>query len=331
MCICIYGIIMTKEVLIHQVIDVLRQSGFIVSDRCNIRPRCFDLAARRDDILLFCKILYNIDGLNEETAKEIKALASYLNGSPLIIGAKTRDQMLEDSVVYMRYEIPALNAQTLYDYLVEGVPPLVSAAPGGLYVSIDGDVLKKARIDTSLSLGSLSSLIGVSRRTISKYEEGGMAASIEVVLQLEDLLDVALARSIDFLNSFNEIPSVPNTENDPNQQPKVPNDSVLETLHLLGYNVLSTSQAPFKAVSKDETNIMLTGISEYSSSMLKRAHLMSNISLITETRSVFIIDGHLKSESVESTVLIEKEELNKISDPDDLLTLIENRMNYKLS
>ena len=165
---------MTKDILINEIIDVLQQAGFMVSKRCNIRPRSFDLAARKGDVLIFCKVLYNIDGLNEETAREMKSLARYLGGTAVLIGAKTRDQMLEDSVVYMRYDIPAVNVQTLYDYFVEDVPPLVSAAPGGLYVSIDGDVLKEARKRTAMSLGALATELGVSRRTISKYEEGGM-------------------------------------------------------------------------------------------------------------------------------------------------------------
>ncbi len=123
---------MTKEVLIHQIIDVLSRAGFALSDRCNIRPRSFDVAARKDDTLLLCKVLFNIDGLNEETAREMKYLAEYLGGSAIVVGAKTRDQMLEDSVVYMRYDILALNVQTLHDYFVENIRPLVSAAPGAL-------------------------------------------------------------------------------------------------------------------------------------------------------------------------------------------------------
>ncbi|HNW38568.1 MAG TPA: transcriptional regulator, partial [Methanosarcina vacuolata] len=146
---------MTKEVLIHQIIDVFSHAGFALSDRCNIRPRSFDVAARKDETLLLCKVLFNIDGLNEETAREMKYLAEYLGGSAIVVGAKTRDQMLEDSVVYMRYDILALNVQTLYDYFIENVPPLVSAAPGGLYVSIEGDILKKARMGQSMSLGTL--------------------------------------------------------------------------------------------------------------------------------------------------------------------------------
>ena len=86
---------MTKDILISQIVDVLKQANFIVSKRCNIRPRSFDLAARKDNILLFCKVLYNIDGLNEETAHEMKALARYLGGSAILVGAKPGTRCLK--------------------------------------------------------------------------------------------------------------------------------------------------------------------------------------------------------------------------------------------
>ncbi|MCQ1536215.1 transcriptional regulator [Methanosarcina sp. KYL-1] len=320
---------MTKEVLIHQIIDVLSHAGFVLSDRCNIRPRSFDIAARKDETLLLCKVLFNIDGLNEETAREMKFLAEYLGGSAIVVGAKTRDQMLEDSVVYMRYDILALNVQTLHDYFIEGIPPLVSAAPGGLYVSIEGDLLKKARTDQSMSLGTLASMVGVSRRTISKYEEEGMDASIDVVLQLEEIFRVELARPIDILRPYGNRKSRKEPENEKEETEKYhipfPEDSVLSMISMLGYDVLQTSQAPFKAISKDKSSVILTGISEFNTTVIKRAHLMSSISCVTETQSVFIINGHAKIKSVENTVLIEKKELGKISDSQELLTFIEER------
>lgn len=317
---------MTREILIHQIEDVLRQADFIVSKRCNIRPRSFDIAARKDSVLLFCKVLYNIDGLNEETAYEMKALAYNLGGSALLIGAKTRDQQLEDNVVYMRYEIPSVSLQTLYDYFVENVPPLVSAAPGGLYVSIDGEVLKEARIRLSMSLGTLATELGVSRRTISKYEEGGMDASIDVVLHLEELLDVALAKSIDILQSFkNGLKEKRSSDN----QYQYLEDDVLDLLHSLGYQIVSTSQAPFKAISKDKRDTMLTGVSSYTSAMIKRADLMSSISNVIHTHSVYIIKGPSKSQTVENTVLIEEKELGKITDSGEFVSLIEEREKYK--
>ncbi|OEU42114.1 transcriptional regulator [Methanosarcina sp. Ant1] len=320
---------MTKEVLIHQIIDVLARAGFALSDRCNIRPRSFDVAARKGETLLLCKVLFNIDGLNEETAREMKYLAEYLGGSAIVLGAKTRDQMLEDSVVYMRYDILALSVQTLHDYFIENIPPLVSAAPGGLYVSIEGDLLKKSRTDQSMSLGTLATMVGVSRRTISKYEEEGMDASIDVVLQLEDIFGVELARPINILKTCGSRKprkkAESETENQTRASTLLPEDLILNTISMLGYDVLPTTQAPFKAISRDKSSVILTGVSEFNTTVIKRAHLMSSISCVTETQSVFIINGHSKIKSVENTVLIEKKELDKISDSQELLDFIEER------
>ena len=343
---------MTKEVLIDQIIEVLRMAGFSVSDRCNIRPRSFDIAARRDDTLLLCKVLFNIDGLNEETAREMRVLAAYLDGVPIVIGAKTRDQLLEDNVVYMRYNVVAISLRTLYDYFVEDIPTLISASPGGLYVSIDGEALRQARLSRDMSLGALAGVIGVSRRTISKYEEDGMDASIDIVLSLEEIFNVELAKPIDILQPISidvlmtpgpknkkrteklaQDPDVlsladgpaPSALSDFSADAKGGEDGMLGYISTLGYDVRETVHAPFKAISKDSRSVILTGVSQYNPTTVRRAQLMSSISEVAKTDSIFLIDGAAKVKSVDKTVLIPRRDLEKISGPEELMNMIEER------
>ena len=181
------------------------------------------------------------------------------------------------------------------------------------------------------SIGTIASQLGVSRRTISKYEEGGMDASIDIALQLEELFDVALAKSIDVLEFFEN--RLQESNEDEEYEVKPPEDNILNLIATLGYDVLSTNQAPFKGVSKKDTDVILTGVSKYCNSMIKRAELMSSISNVTGSQSVFIIKDQckLKSKSFDSTVFINMNELNKLSDPEDLLSLIEERMKNKNS
>ena len=79
---------MDKELLAEKVEEVLRQAGFTTSDRCYLRPRSFDLAARKGDLFLLLKILANIDGLNEQTATEVRRLAMHLFASPILVGRR---------------------------------------------------------------------------------------------------------------------------------------------------------------------------------------------------------------------------------------------------
>ena len=310
---------MSRDALIQQVLDVLERAGFIVSDRCDVRPRSFDLAARRDQLLLLLKVLSNIDGLSVEIANEIRRLANHLISYPLVIGEKTRDKLLENGAVYLRYGIPSINVRTLYDYFVEDVPPLVYAAPGGLYVSIDGDVLREARTDKRISLGALAFELGISRRTISKYEEG-MDATIKIALKLESVLDVPLACPIDLLYSRSQ------------NESRLCLDSlslmvrdVLQILVDIGFDVLPIAHAPFNALSQDDTITILTGISKYTDTMIKRARLMSNISNVARTQSVFVVEGRSRTSQIDGTVLVEKDELDDLDDSADFISLIQDK------
>ncbi len=318
---------MNKELLINQVITILSKAGFIISDRCDIRPRSFDLAARRDNVLLLIKVLYNIDGLNEETASEMQFLSKHLHGYPIVIGEKTRNHSLEPGVVYYRYGVSAIDINTLHDYFIENEPPLVYAEHGGLYVNIDGSVLKEERIKKNISLGALASMLGVSRRTISKYEEEEMAASVDVALRLEEILDRGFAVAVSFIDEcyLHEKQSNVKQEN-----VKKASLDILSILENMGFDVLPITQAPFDAVSistnhRDENATILTGVSEYTSTMVKKAHLMSSISEVALTRSLLIIHGASKAKNIERTVLVEDNELKKFSDKDDFINLLQER------
>lgn len=313
---------MNKELLLIELISVLSRAGFVISDRCDTRPRCFDIAARRDSLLMLVKVLYNIDGLNIDTANEMKYLSKHLEGYPVIIGDKTRDHPLESGVVYFRYEIPAINIDTLKDYFIEDIPPLIYAEHGGLYVNINGSALKEERNKRNISLGALASVVGVSRRTISKYEEGEMAASVDVALKLEEILDRGFATAV---NLFEEV-----RINEKQKHDSKLSSSIFSKLEDMGFNVIPTSQAPFDAVSissnrKNENSTILTGVSGYTSSMIKKAHLMSSISEVTLTQSLLIVNGVSKRKNIEKTILLEKRELKKFHDTEDFINLLEDR------
>lgn len=317
---------MYKDSIIDQTINILTSAGFSVSNKCNIRPRSFDIIARKDNLLVLLKILFNIDGLNEATANEMINIASYLNSSILVIGSKTRNHELEDNVIYMRYNIISINLKTLYDYFIENIPAFVSALPGGLYVSIDGLLLKKARININMSLGSLASIVGVTRRTISKYEEEGMNASIDILLALEEALNIELAKPLNLLKIYTKKDIIPSLfENKSNVD--IINDVMLKRISSIGFDVKKAHFAPFNAISKDKKLTILTGVSTVNKTTIKKAKLMSNISEIANTESIYLISGYSKIKSINKTVFIEKKDLEKIREPEELIDLIEKRKN----
>ncbi|CQH61227.1 cro/C1 family transcription regulator [Halobacterium hubeiense] len=314
---------MSRSVLIENVTAMLADAGFTVSDRCATRPKSFDVAARRDEDVILVKILGNIDAFDAPTGAEMRRLGTYLDATPMVIGLRTRDEELKPGVVYFRHGVPVLSPDTAMDFFVEGVPPLIYAAPGGLYVNIDGDVLADRRQNEDLSLGQLANQLGVSRRTVSKYEDG-MNASIEVAMELEELFGGDLTSPVSVMDGAEEVRDAEPTPDDPEADPEdVP---VLSVLARVGFEVHPTDRAPFKAVSEDASGAdrVLTGHSSFTDAAVKRARIMSSLGSITHTRAVYVVD-EASRDSVDDTAIVEREELEDVEDSDEFRDLLADR------
>ncbi|WP_458186487.1 transcriptional regulator [Haladaptatus sp. NG-WS-4] len=312
---------MSRSALVGNVISMLEDAGFVVSDRCAIRPKSFDVAARRGPDLLLLKILGNIDAFDGKTGVEMRRLGTFLDATPMVIGLRSRNQDLEPGVVYFRHGVPVFNPDTALDLFLEGVPPLVYAAPGGLYVNIDGDILQDERQERGWSLGQLANELGVSRRTVSKYEDG-MNASVDVAIELEDLFDRELTSPVEVFGSADEV-----TEDEAVDEPDAePDDQHMFTvLTRVGFTVHPTTRAPFKSVSEDDhEDRVLTSHSTFNPTAEKRAKIMSSISRVARTRSVYFVDS-ARRETVEGTALVEREEVEGIDDANELRKLIRER------
>ena len=197
---------MSQDRQLQLVTSVMITAGFDVSERFTLRPRSFDLIARNNGTLLVMKVVSHIDSVSEEAAFDLDVIARHLGGVPIIVGERAREAELERGAVYIRYGIYAISPSTLYDYFVEKIPPLVYASPGGLYVNINGEVLRDLREKRSMSLGDLGQVLGVSRRTISKYESG-MGTTLDVAIRIEEFFNTGVVESIDLMQ--HERPIIP--------------------------------------------------------------------------------------------------------------------------
>ncbi|WP_297506973.1 transcriptional regulator [Thermococcus sp.] len=306
---------MDRERLIKAVETVLRGAGYKTA-RLDFRGSCFDLVASRTLTLLFVKVVTNIDTVTEEQAEDLKRLARFFNASPIIVGLKSKNAELEEGVVYERFGIYALRPETLYDVLVENELPAVFAERGGLYVRINGKLLRELRERHGYSVGELSRLLGVSRKTLLNYEKGEQAVSLDVALLLEDIFDEPLVEPIDVLNA--------KVEAKLDLKPETPLErEIFERLRALGLGLVKVKKAPFNAVSRGDEFRILTGIDEKkTSSTVRRAEMVAEVGRIINSEGVFILEK-TKTEVVDSVPLIPKESLREVRDADELINLIE--------
>jgi putative transcriptional regulator len=322
---------MSREALLGNITAMLADAGFVVSDRCAVRPKSFDLVARRGEEILLVKVLANVDALDAATGAELRRLGTYLDATPIVIGLRTRDEDLKPDVTYFRHGVPVISPDTAVQLFVDDIPPLIYAAPGGLYVTLDGDLLADERQSAEMSLGQLAKELGVSRRTVSKYEDG-MNASVEVAQQLEELFDAPLTAPVDVMDGAEDVREADPMPEDPEADPD--DAPVVAVLRRAGFSVHPTLRAPFKAVSEDEErdrnasddleSTVLTGHSEFNRTAEKRARIMASIGNVTRTRSVYFVDRS-KRESVDGTAIIEREELERVEDAETLREIIRER------
>src|SRR5438093_6765410 len=311
---------MNRERLLDEVRLILAKTGFYLRDKANTRGLAFDVVARRDEVLLLVKVLLNVDAFSEQGAEELRMIATTLKGAPLLIGERSGAGSLEDGVIYARSGVPILSRQTFKDFFEEGVPPFIFSAPGGLYVKLDSEALRRAREEKEVSLGALADIAGVSRRAIQMYLEG-MSATVDIALRLEEFLGEPLvlpmdpfqysSRVSDLLKGFEEFERF---ERD-----------VFRKLSRLGYDVLPTVKCPFEAFTKDREIVLLTGVTSARERADEKASIVSNIARVIERDSVLFVERRVSRPTLEGTAVIGKDELKKIKDRAKILELIEER------
>jgi putative transcriptional regulator len=318
---------MRRTELLGEVRDTLMKAGFYVSELYSMRSIGFDLVARRDNSLLIIKVLTNIDAMSEDIAGELRKLSILLKGCPLIIGQKSGAGTLQDNAVYDRFGIQAITSETLKTHFLEGMPLEVYAAPGGLYVNLDKDKIKKLRTEQNISIGSFARSLKVTRRTVQMYEDG-MNASVEVVLRIEDILGENITLPIDLLRhkKIEKPTQVTSLESEGFRKFQREVFSILEKV---GYKVIPLERCPFEAVSQDKKKILLTCVDEYNKKLLQKAQAVGSISKVTEKHAVLIIDKDVHKKSIEGTPLIVRKELKKVRGPEEILDLVLERLYRK--
>jgi putative transcriptional regulator len=306
-----------REDLLVRVRQSLGKAGFFISDPHNIRSISFDVIARRDKQLIIAKVLTNIDSLSAEDAEQLSVIANALQGSPLVIGLHSSSGKLEDGILYSRFGVPIISEVTFHEHVLEGVPPFVYAAPGGLYVRLDGELLRRIRQERNISLGTLAEVAGVSRKAIQMYESG-MGAMIEIAAKIEEFLNEPIVVP---LNPFSYTAEVERTLRT-FEAFKGLNRDVFEMLREIGYSVVPTIRCPFDALASEHDLLLLTGIGESPEMALRKARVVGNISRVTEKKSVIFVQDKPTKEDIEGTPLITKDELRRADDVDDVLELI---------
>lgn len=311
-----------RDHVISEINDLLSKHGF---DTSNIYDRsCFDLVARRELILLLMKVLVNVDGFNAAHALEIKRVARTFLASPLLVGLKSKNEILEEDVVYERHGIPVIAPTTLRNIVVEEIYPEIFADRGGYFVQIDGQIVKEIREQQNLSLKDLADKAHVSRETIYNYETGRVRAQPDTAFLLESILNMKITLSVNLFQAA--------------QEQKAPETKKGEPRELvdLGFGVINTNRTPFDALAKPETrnsNIpnktepLITDLEKNRNQKVlqKMATNLKDLSEVIGTEAVFILEKKKKVECIDGVPVVHSWEIGEMKTPAEFLKMLAER------
>ncbi len=310
--------------LIDEIISSLEDAGFDLSSRCDVRPSCFDLVARKDDQLVLIKILSNVDALSEEDALALQMVAHFFNATPLIVGSKTRRGNLDSGVVYKRYGVSTISPKSLSAIIEEQQMPREFIQRGGRFVAIDGSKLEQVRVSHNMTKEELASCVEVSARAILAYEKDEMDVSTDVASRLEKVLETDLIIPIDVLHHR---PSSP-----PSQKTKSTMEisdievRVNQFFARLGMQVLWSDRAPFHVAAKEDGPPVISGIGSIRSwGLQKRIEILKSVSEVTESDAIIIVEEGSVDENVSELPVIRQLELDEIEKPRELKKIISER------
>ena len=303
---------MKRADLLEAAEDTFRSSNFDVSMRCISRPSCFDFAARRGNLKVLVKVFWNIGCASSEQVNELRRVATRLSASPLIIGHKGYRSLLEDDVVYSRYGVYVVTLRTLKETLERGMHPLVEAGPGGYYVHIDGEAVKRRREELGLSMGRLAKMLGLSRITIYSYERGRVKASVKAAYQLSRVLGIPVAKPINIFRSASS--PEPRQAGDARPSSRL-HQLVYRKLAQLNLLVDVVSRAPFDFIAyhwMDERKIVGGVFDEGEVDASRRANEIASLAQVIDAYPVFIVNGRFKSLQVAEVPQISHSELRRM-------------------
>jgi putative transcriptional regulator len=311
---------MKRDDLVRETRQVLGRTGFFLTDSNTFTNEVFDLVGRRDATLVVVKCLLNGYSLTKEAAEQLLKVAHLLRGSPLVVSAHSTNGRLERGVVYLRYRAPLLSFDTLKDFLVEGVPPIAFAGPGGYFVQIDSVALRRARQARKLSLDALAREAGVSRRAIQLYEEG-MSAAVEAAERIERFFGVSISVPLDPLTYH----ITPEDLEGGGQGASDFEAYVFKALEGMGYRVTQAARCPFDAMLEGASSRILGGVEVNAAHLSARAHSLAALARVAETDAVLFVSRGTNQSSIGGTPVVTRKELDAIGDSEEILEIIKQR------
>lgn len=312
-----------KRFLLKELSERLRAEGFAFTEPEGEATVIFDLAARRDNEGFVIKILYNVDTIREDNARELIHICRILSAAAIVIGKRASNGDLENDIVYFRHNIPIMTYETFISYL-DGEHPFVYSAHGGFYVSIEGNTLRMLREEKRYSIGYVSNAVGISRRSISLYEAGS-AATYDVYSRLQRLFRKNIRKTIDLMDCIGPLETANTNEDLLDAFSRLVSKTMLD----IGFDMFTFRRTPFDAVATDRVeDQIIMGLTDELRTYVK-GRSIADLSRVFEKYSMVVSRSKTDKSSIGGCPVVNYKDILSVPGKDELVDLIKKKMNVK--
>ncbi|MCE4614134.1 MAG: helix-turn-helix domain-containing protein [Desulfurococcales archaeon] len=262
--------------------------------------RSIDLIAKINGKPVLVKVTDDIANLPRTEINELLGASRTIGTSPLIIADSWSGEKLVDFIAYAIYDSYAITPDTLEGLLSGRGKIYVKTAKDGLHVSISGEKLKEARLESGLSLGNVAEHVGVSRKTIYEYERETLEPNIERGKRLLELFGNNILDPINLFQSTRTKSSKETQAHNPCEE------TVINEIKALGGDAFHLKRSSIDIAARLDERILF--VVEHKKTGLEKLYAKlentGKASKVVESKAFYIYDStSISKADVEATGL----------------------------
>lgn len=269
---------------------------------------CFDVAAKGERLFLI-KTLVNVDTLSREQAESLQTISHFLSAYPIVVSMKNNRELLEDNIIYSRFDLPVVTPKLFEEMLGEDSSAL-QAAKGRHTTEVNCFELREKRKEMGYTLKQLAGIVGISKKALYEIENKRVNPTDGTVKKLEFNLNMKI-----------RMPFEMRTGKAMYLQPKSEfQENVSREFIRIGVDNSAVHHAPFEVVGKEEFSVITKPIQNVYK-IEKEAQAIKKLSEIFSSFAIFIAKKS-SEQSVEGVPIFLESELPGISSSREFTKMI---------
>lgn len=294
---------MDKESLVRRYSKMLENYGFSGVSAFGMRSS-FDIISERKGKVTIIKFVDNIDSLGKSEAEALKKLNGFFDADVFVVFRTYKGERTRHRSIFTRHGVDCVSQDSFESILDGSSVPRAQRFIETKY-KIDSAELRKLRGMQDMSMRKLSTVLGISKDTIYRYEHGSAFATGPRLKKLEKFFKTDITERDDTTK--------------PHEQYKY---------HKLNPNLdiefIDVGAAPFYVLGKRHSRYEISNVSDPRTTR-KLAAFYKELSILLDQDYQFFVKAKSSQGTIGGIPVLTKAELKRIKNEKELIDSISSK------